>query len=348
MATGENRATQFERKERHVLIIITGGTICMQDSPDGLVPTRDFVRNCLQPSPDFNDGSLYEHIPVTNEHGRNGIATTLRAPAKTEKASTYKYSVFEFADLIDSSNMDGGHWNLILKCLELNWHQFDAFVVLHGTDTLAYTASMLAFILGELQKTVIITGAQLSMYAPHNDAHDNLLDSLTVAAQYNIPEVGVVFHHNLYRATRVTKVSAFSMAAFTTPNAKPLASFSRHVNQPWTANLHLGTIAPAMSNDPIKSSMASPRDGSVSNLDTGRVAVLKVYPGISSSLIRSIIQMPDLGGLILETFGAGNIPIGTGGKGLLQTLSTAVRMGIVVVSVTQCKRMSLIRNLPTN
>ena len=308
----------------------------MQDSPDGLVPTRDFVRNCLHPSLDFNNGSLYEHIPVTNEHGRGGIATTLRAPARNHDAFTYRYSVFEFAELIDSSNMDGGHWNLILKCLECNWNQFDAFVVLHGTDTLAYTASMLAFMLGDLEKTVIVTGAQLSMYAPHNDAHDNLLDSLTIAAQYNVPEVGVVFHHHLYRATRVTKVSAFSMAAFTTPNAKALASFPRHNNQPRAANIHLNTMLSAESTKKVNPENVTPLDGPITKLDTSRVAVLKVYPGISSNLIRSIIQMPDLGGLILETFGAGNIPIGTGGKGLLQTLSTAVKMGIVVVSVTQC------------
>lgn len=309
----------------------------MQDSPDGLVPTRDFVRNCLQPSPDFNDGSLYEHIPMTNEHGRGGIATTLRAPARNNTASTYKYSVFEFAELIDSSNMDGGHWNLILKCLEHNWNQFDAFVILHGTDTLAYTASILAFMLGELTKTVIVTGAQLSMYAPHNDAHDNLLDSLTMAAQYKVPEVGVVFHHHLYRATRVTKVSAFSMAAFTTPNAKALASFPKHADQRWSASLHLSTIEPATVVRPFQANGTSSLvNRSPVNLDTSRVAILKVYPGVSSSLIRSIIQMPDLGGLVLETFGAGNIPIGTGGKGLLQILSTAVKMGIVVVSVTQC------------
>ena len=340
MAEG-NHVAQSNEKERHVLVIITGGTICMQDSPDGLIPTRDFVGNCLKPSQDFNDGSLYEHSFVTNEYGRHGIATTLRAPPRNSDSPTYKYSVFEFAELIDSSSMDGATWNLILSCLKSNWDSFDAFVVLHGTDTLAYTASMLAFMLGDLSKTIIVTGSQLSMYAPQNDAHDNMLDSLTVAALYDLPEVGVVFHHHLYRGTRVTKVSAFSMAAFTTPNAKPLASFPRHAGQAWAAKLHLDTIVQASVAKPSrKNAVSEAAIDSLTNLDTSRVAVLKVYPGISSSLIGSIIQIPSLGGLVLETFGAGNIPLGSGGKGLLQILSTAVKMGIVVVSVTQCRCIS--------
>lgn len=331
--------SSLEREERHVLVIITGGTICMQDSSDGLVPTRDFVKNLLKPSPEFNDGSLYENTRVVNEHGDVGTATTLRAPPRNDASPTYKYSVFEFGQLIDSSSMDGGHWNLILKCLKLNWSNFDAFVVLHGTDTLAYTASILAFMLGQLDKTVIVTGSQLSMYAPNNDAHDNLLDSLTVAALYDVPEVGVVFHHHLYRATRVTKVSAFSMAAFTTPNAKALASFPRYTGHPWTAHLLLNTIVPASSlaaSQTSSNGIAAELPERAIKLDTSRVAVLKVYPGISSSLINSITQIPNLGGLILETFGAGNIPMGSGGKGLLPILSDAVKKGIVVVSVTQC------------
>ena len=325
------------QRERHVLVIITGGTICMQDSPNGLVPTRDFVGNCLQPSPEFNDGSLDDTTTLKNEYGGSGTARTLRAPPRTDNISSHLYSVFEFAELIDSSSMNGGHWNLILACLKHNWINFDAFVVLHGTDTLAYTASMLAFMLGKLDKTVIVTGSQLSMYAPNNDAHDNLLDSLTVAAGYNVPEVGVVFHHHLYRATRVTKVSAFSMAAFTTPNAKALASFDKHRGKQWATQLHLDTITSADSRKHVTTNGHSllPEQAQL-DLDTSRVAILKVYPGINSSLISSIVQIPNLGGLILETFGAGNIPIASKGNGLLQVLSNAVKNGIVVVSVTQC------------
>ena len=337
MLNGLNGMHEPDMDERHILVIITGGTICMQNSPDGLVPTRDFVSNCLSPSPDFNDGSLYENTTVTDEHGDEGTAQTLRAPPRTPGALRYKYSVFEFAELIDSSSMDGNQWRLIIECLARNWDSFDAFVILHGTDTLAYTASALAFMLGPLDKTVIVTGSQLSMYASNNDAHDNLLDSLTVAARFDVPEVGVVFHHNLYRATRVTKVSAFSVAAFTTPNAKPLASFTRNMDENWVAEIYLSTIKPAVEK-PIKPSSEATLSSiePTTFLDTSRVAVLKVYPGISANLIKSIIQMPTLGGLILETFGAGNIPLGTGDKSLLEILSKAVEMGIVVVSVTQC------------
>lgn len=310
----------------------------MQDSPDGLVPTWGFVDNCLRPSSDFDDGTIYENTPVTNEHGGEGTATTLRANSKGDSSPGYTYSVYEFTELIDSSSMDGGHWHLIIRCLMSNWIKFDAFVILHGTDTLAYTASALAFMLGQPDKTVVVTGSQLSMYVPQSDAHDNLLDSLNVAAMYTIPEVSVVFHHHLYRATRVTKVSAFSLAAFTTPNAKVLASFPTNSARPWTATIHSDTIKSATKTDQSQEDRTFLRMMNyTANLDTNRVAILKVYPGISADLIRSIVQIPNLGGLVLETFGAGNIPIGNGSKGLLEILSSAVQMGIVVVSVTQCK-----------
>lgn len=236
--------------------------------------------------------------------------------------------------------MDGTHWNKIATALTQNWNNFDAFVILHGTDTMAYTASALSFMLGELNKTVIITGSQLSMYYPHNDARDNLLDSLALAATYNIPEVSAVFHHHLYRGTRVTKVSAFSMAAFTTPNAKPLAVIRRSADKSWKASLHLDTIR--LASNSMKPSLEKTErnwhpGNSASLLDTARVAVLKVYPGVSSDLIGHIIKIPNLGGLVLETFGAGNVPLGSGSTSLLQILSAAVKAGIVVVSVTQCK-----------
>lgn len=307
-----------------------------QDSPDGLVPTRDFVHNCLRPNADFNDGSVWTTTKVVSEHGEYGTAPTLRAPARTSSMKPYKYTVMEFAELIDSSSMDGSHWNMILRSLKANWDHFDAFVVLHGTDTLAYTASALSFLLGPLAKSVIVTGSQLSMYAPHSDAHDNLLDSLTIAAAYVVPEVSVVFHHHLYRGTRVTKVSAFSVAGFTTPNARPLATFERHRKEPWTAMLQ-DTIRPiGRTIESLDDGSIRHRSGSV-NLQTSRVAVLKVYPGISADLIRSIVRIPNLGGLVLETFGAGNIPLGSGSKSLIEILAAAVKNGIVIVSVTQCK-----------
>ncbi len=277
-----------------------------------------------------------------NEHGGTGTANTLRAPARTTALRSYKYSVFEFSSLIDSSSMDGSHWSLILRCLTSNWKHFDAFVILHGTDTLAYTASALAFMLGPVDRTVIVTGSQLSMYAPHSDANDNLLDSMTIAASYQVPEVGVVFHHHLYRGTRVTKVSAFSVAGFTTPNAKPLANFERHGGKPWSVALQSDSIRPSDGHSNLGLVRVPTRgfDESIS-FDAGRVAVLKVYPGISIGLISSIVQIPNLGGVVLETFGAGNIPLGNGSKGLLEILAGAVENGVVVVSVTQCKNEHL-------
>lgn len=312
----------------------------MQDSPDGLIPTKDFVHNLLVPHADYHDRSPVGEMHVINESGQRSTAYTIRPPPRTKNLHEYECSVLEFQDLIDSSSMNGTYWNQIATTLHSNWQAFDAFVILHGTDTLAYTAAVLAFILGRPEKTVIVTGSQLSMYAPHNDAHDNLLDSLTLAASYDIPEVSVVFHHHLYRATRVTKVSAYSLAAFTTPNARPLAKIHAEPKESWSASLHSPDIKLAS-----KFGVCRANAGSVSpcvtHLDTSRVAVLKVYPGINGELIKQIVQIPHLGGLILETFGAGNVPLGSDSNSLLEILTAAVQKGIVVVSVTQCKEASI-------
>lgn len=291
------------------------------------------------PNSDFHDGSEVGTIPAINEIGRKVSTVTIKPPRGNKDTPVYSCSFLEFDELIDSSSMDGTHWNKIATALTRNWNDYDAFVVLHGTDTMAYTASALSFMLPELKKTVIITGSQLSMYYPHNDAHDNLLDSLALAATYDIPEVSTVFHHHLYRGTRVTKVSAFSMAAFTTPNAKPLAVIRKGANKSWKASLHLDSIMLASESVMSRSEKAGDMlpATTTSALDTTRVAVLKVYPGVSSDLIGHIIQIPNLGGLVLETFGAGNVPLGSGSTSLLQILSAAVKAGIVVVSVTQCE-----------
>ncbi|KAF2483544.1 Asparaginase/glutaminase, partial [Neohortaea acidophila] len=321
-----------------VLVLISGGTICMQDSIDGLIPTRNFAQNLMIPNLDFHQGSKVGATPVINEDGKPTNAVTLQSPNRARlNHEDYDCSILEFQELIDSSSMDGSHWTKIATTLQANWHAFDAFVVLHGTDTLAYTASILSFVLGDVDKTVIVTGSQLSMYAPHNDAHDNLLDSLTFAANFDVPEVSVVFHHHLYRATRVTKVSSFSLAAFTTPNARPLAIVRKHAGGIWTSTLYSKTIQPVgKTPDHDAASKSGPVSATIGPLDTNRVAVLKVYPGISTNLISHIAEMPDLRGLVLETFGAGNVPLTKHGLDLLEILSKAIERGIVVVSVTQC------------
>lgn len=282
MANGLN-GNAAPRAERHVLVLATGGTICMQESADGLIPTRNFANNLLVPDSDFHDGSQTTSTWAVNEEGNKATTVTIRPPPQNVDSPRYKCSVLEFEHLFDSSSMDGTHWTKISTALARNWGAFDAFVVLHGTDTLAYTASAISFMLGETDKTVIVTGSQVSMYYPHNDAHDNLLDSLTLAATYDIIEPSVVFHHHLYRATRVTKVSAYSLAAFTTPNAKPLATIRRSPDRIWSAALHSISVRPASEMIAIAASKRSNGTSFLpptSSLDTGRVAVLKVYPGM--------------------------------------------------------------------
>lgn len=133
-----------------------------------------------------------------------------------------KYQLLEFEELIDSSNMMTSDWVHISKTIEENYKKFDGFIVLHGTDTMAYTASALSFMLENLNKTVVVTGSQIPLLELKNDAVDNLLGSLLVAGHFNIPEVLIFFSNKLLRGNRSTKESTFEMSAFFSPNFPPI------------------------------------------------------------------------------------------------------------------------------
>ncbi|KAH6641497.1 asparaginase-domain-containing protein [Chaetomium tenue] len=306
--------------ESRVLIIMTGGTICMQPSADGLVPMTGFLENAMAPRPSFNDNSS----PSVKIHAyKNGVKLTLDSLRTPPSAYSrhIRYGILEFQPLLDSSSISSTGWTEIAMTIKENYHIFDGFVVLHGTDSLAYTASALSFMMADLGKPVILTGSQASIFALQSDAVDNLLGSLIIAGTFVIPEVCLFFHHTLFRGNRTTKVSASSFEAFDSPNCSPLAKVtSLGVDVNW-----------ALVRRPT--SIASFRV--TKYLDTAHVACLRIFPGIKPEMVDSVLRAPNLRGLILETFGMGNAPGGVDGS-LTKVIRDAVERGIVIVNVSQC------------
>jgi len=306
--------------EFRVLIIMTGGTICMQPSPDGLIPMTGFLDNAMAHRPSFNDRSAPSvNIPAY----KNGVKLhldTLRTPPSAYSRHI-RYGVLEFQPLLDSSSISSMGWTEIALTIKENYQLFDGFVVLHGTDSLAYTASALSFMMADLGKPVILTGSQASIFALQSDAVDNLLGSLIIAGTFVIPEVCLFFHHTLFRGNRTTKVSASSFEAFASPNCDPLAKVSSlGVEVNWALVRRPNRIAEFQV---------------TKYLDTAHVACLRIFPGIKPEMLDSVLRVPNLRGLILETFGMGNAPGGVDGS-LTKVIKEAVDRGTVIVNVSQC------------
>ena len=211
--------------ESRVLVIMTGGTICMTRSPQGFIPARGFLASCLSPRISFNDGSASKTVAAVANGGRSVHLPSLRTPISTYSKHV-RYAVLEFEQLLDSSSIDAHGWTEIAQTVLGNYRLFDAFVVLHGTDSLAYTCSALSFMLRNLGKPVVFTGSQVPMVELQNDATDNLLGSLIIAGHFMIPEVCLYFNYKLFRGNRVTKVSSSDFDAFVSPNFPPLATIS--------------------------------------------------------------------------------------------------------------------------
>lgn len=306
--------------ESRVLVIMTGGTICMRKSPNGLVPARGFLDAGMAPRPSFNDGSDPTEINVLADNDKIIPHRSLRTPLSTYQKHV-RYVVFEFDDLLDSSSINAIGWTQIAKTIYQNYRLFDAFVILHGTDSLAYTCSALSFMLENLGKPVILTGSQAPMMELQNDATDNLLGSLIIAGHFMIPEVCLFFNYKLFRGNRSTKISASDFAAFASPNFPPLATISSlktHVS--WDLVHRPTHIEPFA----IRTAQA-----------TGDVACLRIFPGIKPEMVDAVLKLDGLKGLVLETFGAGNAPGGPDGT-LTKVFIDAIQRGIIIVNVTQC------------
>lgn len=232
-----------------------------------------------------------------------------------------RYAILEWNPLLDSSNIDLDDWIRIATEIELNYAQFDAFVVLHGTDTMSYTSSALSFMLEDLGKTVVITGAQIPLSQLRNDAVENLMGALTIAGHLIIPECSVYFNHTLYRGNRVTKVSSYDLSAFSSPNFAPLVNVGIDIVVNW--------------NNVIRQTSLK-RFRAFKHMDA-HVATLRLFPGITAASV-SAFMVPSVRGVVLETFGAGNAPQR---QDLMDALKQACDRGVVIVAISQCAKGSV-------
>jgi lysophospholipase len=289
------------RDPAEVLVLYTGGTIGMHPGEHGYAPRGGYLADQLAALPQFHDPARPRFTSPPSRFG-----------------SRVHFDIIEYDPLLDSSNMGMEDWVRIARDIERNYERYEAFVVLHGTDTMAYTASALSFMLESLGKTVIITGSQIPLCETRNDAIDNLLGALTIAGHYVIPEVCLYFANKLLRGNRAQKRDASGLDAFDSANFPPLVDVGIHVDVRWE---HVRTPADA----PF----------TVQSVLDPNVAALRLFPGITAEIISNYIR-PPLKGLVLETYGAGNAPDRR--KDFLDALRAAADRGLVIVNCTQCSR----------
>ncbi|CAM0136054.1 hypothetical protein VKS41_005562 [Umbelopsis sp. WA50703] len=274
----------------------------------------------------FTPGSPRQRMNAVNMISYNGPnvgdKVSLQLPSLITPVSLYgkriRYSILEYEPLLDSCNMTMEDWIRITKDIECNYQNFDAFIILHGTDTMAYTASALSFMLEDLGKTVIVTGSQVPLTEVRNDAVENLLGALTIAGHFVIPEVSLYFNQKLYRGNRTSKISAVDFDAFDSPNLAPLVQVGINIDVAWQQVLRPVHIAKFKAHTELNSNVAS----------------LRLFPGITEHTVRMFLT-PPIQGVVLETYGAGNAPARSD---LLAALKEACDRGVVIVNCTQCKK----------
>ena len=271
---------------KKVLIIYTGGTIGMKKTEKGYAPVSGFLNTEISAIPDMKSP---------------------RAP---------KWDLYEMSPLLDSSDITVREWNKIASVIYENYEAYDGFVVLHGTDTMAYTASALSFMLDGLDKPVILTGSQIPLSEIRSDGRDNLVTSLLIASDGIAREVCLYFSGKLLRGNRAVKMSADDLVAFDSPNYPPLAEVGIRIRYNHSA---IGNYPKGVFH--------------VTPFSRVPIGVLKIFPGIQFDLFETIMT-EKLSGIVLESFGAGNIP-GSGGN-LIPMIRRAFESGSVVAVCSQC------------
>ena len=239
----------------------------------------------------------------------------------------YRIESYSFNPPIDSSEIEPATWTRIAEIIEENYKVFDGFVILHGTDTMAYSASALSFMLEDLEKPVIFTGSQLPIGALRTDGKENLITSIVIAAAKEdgmpvVPEVCVYFESKLSRGNRTTKVSAEQFNAFQSANYPYLANAGVHIIYHREAIRYPG----------------EPKELVVHKEFNNHIAILKLFPGITSEYMDAVLGYQELKGLILETYGAGNAPTESW---FLERIKIAIEKGVAILDVTQCSRGSV-------
>jgi L-asparaginase len=274
-----------------ILLIYTGGTIGMM---------KNFETGALKA---FNFSKLLQKIPEL-------------------KQLDCEIETISFEKPMDSSNFNPKHWVQIAEIIEENYSKFNGFVVLHGSDTMSYTASALSFILENLNKPVIFTGSQLPIGDLRTDAKENLITAIQIAALQHknkavIQEVCLYFEYKLYRGNRTTKINAEHFNAFASPNYPELVESGVYLK---------------VNHDVLLSKNALKKFQTNKELDTN-VAIIKMFPGINESVLSAILEIPNLKGIVLETYGSGNAPTD---PWFLSVLKKAIKKGLHIINVTQC------------
>jgi len=234
----------------------------------------------------------------------------------------FEISSISFDPVLDSSNITPDLWEKLARIIEDSYDRFDGFVVLHGTDTMAYTASALSFMFNNLRKPVVFTGSQLPIGVLRTDGKENLLTAVEIAAAKIdgipvVPEVCIYFNSLLFRGNRTSKIDSQQFRAFDSKNYPPLAKAGVDIS--WS---HESIIHP-WNNEPFSINCT---------VDT-HVVILKIFPGINSSILKAIIKIEGLKGIVLESFGSGNVP---GHPWFAASIRKAIKKGIIVLNVSQC------------
>ncbi len=280
-----------------ILIIYTGGTIGM---------IEDFESKSLRP---FDFKSIENQVPELNKV--NAVIES-----------------YSFSTPIDSSDMDVSHWVKMATVINENYSNYDGFVVLHGSDTMSYTASALSFMLKGLSKPLVITGSQLPIGTIRTDGKENLITSVEIAAaQQNnkpiVPEVCIYFEYNLYRGNRTSKINSEDFEAFSSFNYPLLAEAGVHIKYNTTAVHYRKAQSLEVFTQLEK-----------------KVSILKLFPGITKDVVAANLNIPNLKGVVLETFGSGNA---SSQPWFLDQLKQASEKGIIILNVTQCMAGSVIQ-----
>ena len=274
--------------KKRIYIAYTGGTIGMKQSSQGWVPAPGYLQEQMQNNPVFHADGMPE------------------------------FTIHEFKPLLDSSNMTPQDWVRIAVDIKEHYFDHDGFIVLHGTDTMAYSASALAFMFESLAKPVIFTGSQVPLCEPRNDAQDNMIASLIIAAGFPVPEICLYFDNLLFRGCRAVKSNCNAFAAFASPTFPPLATTGIDINVNWglvrKPPQHSGELAVHEQMDPS-------------------VGVLRLFPGITGEAIGNFLR-PPLKGVVIQAFGEGNGP--TDNQEIMAALKDANDRGLVIVASTQC------------
>lgn len=284
-----NTALPDQAKSK-VMIIYTGGTFGMAYDAQGvLIP--------------FNFSLILDHLP-------------------TLRSLQLDLTVISFEHPIDSSNIEPAHWQMIGKIIYDNYKDQDGFVVLHGTDTMSFTASALSFMLQGLAKPVVLTGAQLPISEPRSDARENLITSLEIASaktngRARVPEVCLYFDYELLRGNRSKKVESMHFDAFESGNYPALAKAGVSIDYNMPVIHHIDKVKELKLRDHFNTN----------------ISILKLFPGLNKSAVAAILETEHLEALVLETYGAGNAP---SAPWLIDMLRKAIEKGLIVLNISQC------------